>query len=42
MLRRFRRSVPSARALRLEPPTIAQGGLAFLIAYAVAYVMQGL
>lgn len=42
MLRRFRRSVPSARALRLDPPTIAQGGLAFLIAYAVAYVMQGL
>jgi hypothetical protein len=41
MLRRFRRNIPAARALRLEPPTIAQGGLAFLIAYAVAYVVQG-
>ena len=41
MLRRIRRNITSARALRLEPPSLAQGGLSFLIAYALAYVVQG-
>ena len=40
MLRRFRRNVARTHALRLDPPSLAQGGLAFLIAYAVAYFVQ--
>jgi len=40
MLRRIRRTVTRTHALRLDPPSIAQGGLAFLIAYAVAYLTQ--
>jgi hypothetical protein len=42
MMDRFRRNIPRARALKLEPPTVAQAGLAFLIAYAMAYLVQGL
>jgi hypothetical protein len=40
MLRRFRENVTRSHALRLDPPSIAQGGLAFLIAYAIAYAFQ--
>lgn len=42
MLRRFRRAASRTHALRLDPPSVAQGGLAFLIAYAVAYVVQAI
>jgi hypothetical protein len=40
MLRKLRQNVARAHALRLDPPSIAQGGLAFLIAYAIAYAFQ--
>jgi hypothetical protein len=40
MLRKFRKNVARTHALRLDPPSVAQGGLAFLIAYAIAYVFQ--
>lgn len=42
MLRRFRRPAARTHALRLDPSSIAQGGLAFLIAYAVAYFVQAI
>lgn len=42
MLRRIRREVARTQALRLDPPSVAQGGLAFLIAYAVAYFVQAI
>ena len=35
-------NTPKAKALRLTPPTLAQGGLAFLLAYTVAYFMNAM
>jgi len=40
MLRNFRERVTRTHALRLDPPSIAQAGLAFLIAYAIAYAFH--
>ena len=40
MLSKIRKNVTRSHALRLDPPSIAQGGLAFLIAYAIAYAFQ--
>ena len=36
MLRRFTRQA-RARALKMETPSFAQGGLAFILAYTIAY-----
>ncbi len=37
-----RRRRPTAHALRLDPPSLVQGGLAFLLAYTVAYLVGAL
>ena len=37
MLRRFTRRVAKTKALKLDPPSMAQGGLAFILAYTIAY-----
>ena len=40
MLEYIRRNFTRAHARRLDMSSVAQGGLAFLIAYAIAYVFQ--
>ena len=37
MLRRFTRHAARVKALKMEPPSLAQGGLAFILAYTIAY-----
>ena len=36
MLRRFTKAA-RVKALKMEPPSLAQGGLAFILAYTIAY-----
>lgn len=37
MLRRFTRQAERVKALKMDPPSLAQGGLSFIIAYTIAY-----
>jgi hypothetical protein len=36
MFRRFARRA-KAKAIKMDPPSMAQGGLAFILAYTIAY-----
>jgi hypothetical protein len=38
MLRRFSHRAARAKALKIVPTSFAQGGLAFLLAYTLAYM----
>ena len=38
MRTRLARSAAKVKSLKLVPPSVAQGGLAFLIAYTIAYL----
>lgn len=40
MLRKLHKQFFGNHALRLDVPSVAQGGLAFLIAYVIAYAFQ--
>lgn len=37
MLRRITRQAARVKAIKMTPPSFAQGGLAFLLAYTIAY-----
>jgi hypothetical protein len=37
MLRRFTRQADRVKAIKMDPPSLAQGGLAFILAYTIAY-----
>ena len=40
MLRKLHEQLFGNHALRLDAPSVAQGGLAFLLAYVIAYAFQ--
>jgi hypothetical protein len=42
MSQHLRRQISKVRALRLDTPSLAQGGLAFMLAYVLAYFFSAI